>query len=258
MREEFVLNSNVFGTNTYLCHYTSFEKLCNILSTMTIRVSLFAKANDIAELESNISCIVNDELEHDMEQYIENRCGYISFSTDKMGYAKLKNSRIGYLIPSMWGIYADKSQGACLILDEKELIKENKLSLSQAKWYKFVNVSYKQFQNPKLISKVTSPEKITYSHYEHILGTKHQSWSHEQERRLIGADLPHSLSLKNGVIQGIILGKHVSLEQKLYLHTIISDFNLVCYGQIDENHIVRQEILGANIFTTDFGTCFLS
>lgn len=247
------MNENVFGNKNYLCHYTSFANLCSILSTMTLRICSFAKSNDIGELESNISCILNSKHVYKIEQYIENHCGYISFSTNKKFSTKFSNPLYGYLIPSMWGIYADKSQGACLVIDEKSLIKENRQLLLCAKWYEFRNISYAKFQGHKLVLSTEDPEEITHSMCRHLLCTKHKSWNHEQERRLVGADLPRSLSLKNNVIRGIVIGKRFSQEQKNHLTSIIKDSNLACYGQINENMFVCQELLGGNVYTSDFG-----
>jgi len=254
MRKEFNLSVRVFGADNYLCHYTSFDSLCSILSTMTLRVSSFACSNDIGELESNISCILSSEKVRQVEQYIENHCSYVSFSIDKRIHAKYADPKCGYLIPSMWGIYADKSQGVCLVIDEKALIRENNSALSHAKWYKFTNIAYSKFQNLQIVSSQDTPDEITQKLYMHLLGTKHVSWSSEQERRLIGVDLPQTLSLKNGVIRGVVIGKRATDRQKEILLSVLNDPNLSCYNQLDKEIFVRQEIIGSNIYTTNFGT----
>lgn len=82
MRKHYSLNPNVFGPNNYLCHYTTFYNLCSILSTMTLRISSYNNSNDIAELDSNISCILNSNKPSEVEQYVANQCGYISFSSN--------------------------------------------------------------------------------------------------------------------------------------------------------------------------------
>lgn len=256
MRKEFNLSVRVFGADNYLCHYTSFDSLCSILSTMTLRVSSFARSNDIGELENNISCILSSEKVRQVEQYIENHCNYVSFSIDKRIHAKYANPKCGYLIPSMWGIYADKSQGACLVIDEKALIHENNSALSHAKWYKFIDITYSKFQNLQIVSSQDTPNEITQELYMHLLGTKHVSWSSEQERRLIGVDLPQALSLKNGVIRGVVIGKRATEEQKEILLSVLNDPNLSCYNQLERDIFVRQEIIGANIYTTNRGTYF--
>ena len=256
MREEYNLEENVFGSDNYLCHYTSFASLCSILSTMTLKVSSFANSNDIGELESNISCILDNNKVKEVESYVENHCGYISFSMNKEADTPYTNPKYGYLIPSLWGIYADKSQGVCIVIDEKSLIEENKDALSHANWNKLIDVSYTRFQSSKLASSKDSPEEIVHSYSQHILGTKHSSWSHEQERRFIGADLPQTLSLKNGVIRGVVIGKRVSSQQKKQLLLTLNNPHLACYNQLENSLFVRQEILGGNIFTTELGTYF--
>lgn len=258
MRKHYSLNPNIFGSNDYLCHYTSFNNLCSILSTMTLRIGSYKNSNDIAELDSNISSLLDSNKQREVEQYIANQCGYISFSTHIWDTQNDVISKVGYLIPSMWGIYADKSRGACMILDKDTLIKENAQILSRAKWFEFIDVSYQQYQGLKLVPKSESIVDIVRQHYKHIIGVKHDSWSFEQEYRFVGDGLPPSLSLMNGVIRGIVIGKESSIEDKIKLLSILNDENLACYNQIDKNSFVVQEIIGANVYTTDFGVYFNS
>ena len=258
MRKYYNLMENVFGPNDYLCHYTSFNNLCSILSTMTLRIGSYKNSNDIAELDSNISSLLDSNKQREVEQYIANQCGYISFSTHIWDTQNDVISKVGYLIPSMWGIYADKSRGACMILDKDTLIKENAQILSRAKWFEFIDVSYQQYQGLKLVTKSESIADIVRQHYKHIIGVKHDSWSFEQEYRFVGDGLPPSLSLMNGVIRGIVIGKESSIEDKIKLLSILNDENFACYNQIDKNSFVVQEIIGANVYTTDFGVYFNS
>lgn len=258
MRKHYSLNPNVFGPNNYLCHYTTFYNLCSILSTMTLRISSYNNSNDIAELDSNISCILNSNKPSEVEQYVANQCGYISFSSNIWDVQNDVISKYGYLIPSMWGIYADKSRGVCLVLDKDILLQENAQMLSRANWFEFIDISYQQYQGLKLVPKTESIEDVVRQNYKHIIGVKHDSWSFEQEHRLIGCGLPPTLSLKNGVIRGIVVGKQSSTEDKNKLLSILNDENLACYNQLDKKCFVIQEIIGANVYTTDFGVYFNS
>ena len=224
---------------------------------MTLSVGSYDNVNDIGELESNISCLMNQNITADVEKYIKKNCGFISFSTNKRRYRKYLNPRYGYLIPSMWGIYADKSKGACLIIDEQALKAVNADSLSHALWYNFLNVKYKRFQGHKIVSIQDTPEFITHNLQTHLLGQKHISWAFEQERRLIGVGLPSSLSLQDSVIVGIIMGKFVSPQQKNHLNSILNNPKEACYN-LDKRIFVRQEILGANMYTTEMGNYFNS
>ena len=250
------LYENVFGREKYLCHYTSFDSLCSIISSMTLRVCSFARSNDIAELESNISCILDTEKKSNIERYIEEKCGYISFSKNKVFEGEKPIPRYGYLIPNMWGIYADKSQGACLVLDEDALIKENVGALNSAEWYSFQDVEYRKFQNLKLTSSKDSIEDTIRGLCTHILGTKHDSWESEQERRLVGVGLPSVLSLKGNAIIGIVIGKRTVSNHRERLLSILGNAQNSCYGILKKDIFVKQEILGNNVFTTGFGTYF--
>lgn len=253
MRSNFDLYPNIFGSTDYLCHYTNFQSLCSILSTMTLRTSSYQYSNDISEIDSNISCILDGEKIIEIEQYLANKCGYISFSINQRDKTNDIITTVGYLIPSMWGIYADKSKGACLILDKDILLQENAKILSDAEWFDFIDISYKQWQGLKLVSKNETVEEVVKKNYEHIVGIKHDSWNFEQEHRLVGCNLPPTLSLRNGVIHGVVIGRNVSMENKSTLLSILNDENLACYNQIDKNKFVIQEILGGIVYTTDYG-----
>jgi hypothetical protein len=227
-----------------------------MLSTMTIKVGSFARVNDIAELENNISCILDSHKEEEVKRYVKEHCGFISFSINKEMYGPNRNPQFGYLIPSMWGIYADKSQGACLVLDEELLKSVNAKVLSEAKWHNFVDIGYTPYQGLKLANSKEKPLEIIQKDYNHILCTKHASWGHEQERRFVGVDTPHTLSLKGGVIRGIIIGQCATDEHKEQLLSVLDDPNLACYGQLDKKIFVKQIIKGTNVYTTYEGRYF--
>ena len=256
MRSFSTLYPNIFGPTNYLCHYTSFENFFSILSTMTLNVCSFENSNDILEIESNISCLGNNQRILEIEQYIANQCGYVSFSINQWDEILNIITSVGYLIPSMWGIYANKSKGVCILLDKDILLQENAKSLSNSLWYSFFNVSYLQIQGQKLVPKTELVEDIVKKNYRHIIGVKHKSWEFEQEFRFVGCGLPSNLSLKNGVIRGVIIGNKSSKEDKEKLLSMLNNKNLECYNQIDKNKFVLQDILGGNVYTSDFGVYF--
>lgn len=248
----------VFRDKNYLCHYTSFDNLCMILSTMTLKVSSFSNSNDIAELENNITCMLDSYKKEEVKRYVKEHCGYISFSINEEIYGHNRNPQFGYLIPSMWGIYADRSKGACLVLDEDIFKSVNKTALSNAKWGDIETINYTPFQPLKLASSKDTSLEIIKKEYKHILCTKHTSWKHEQERRLVGVDLPHTLSLKGGVIRGIVIGQCTTDENKRRLLSIMNDQNLACSGLLDKKTFVKQIVAGTNIYTTEEGIYFTS
>lgn len=245
---------NVFGVEKdWLCHYTSFDNLCSILSTMTLRVSSYERSNDISEMESNIFMILDSSFRERLEQYITRNCGYISFSKNEFDKETDTILSVGYRIPSMWGLYADGSRGACLVLDKEKLEAENSV-LSKHTFNEWLDVDYTKMARSKVVPRNTPLRKIVKDNYKKIFGYKHSSWSHEQERRLIGIDMPPSLSIKNGVIKGIVMGCRSTENDKNRLKTIINDSNLACFGQIDKRQWVWQECLDGDIYTSDLGT----
>jgi len=247
---------NIFGAEQdWLCHYTNFDNLCSILSTMTLKISSYDRSNDISEVESNITMLLDASIEEKLEQYIIQNCGYISFSKNKWNKDRTEIVSVGYRIPSMWGIYADRSRGACLVIDEEKLLDENRdvLAISFNKW---IDVDYNRISLPKLVPRNTPLETIFKDNYKQMLGYKHYSWCFEQERRLIGINLPPSLSLKNGVIKGVVMGCRSTEEDKTRLIKIIKDSKLSCLGNIDMQQWVYQEPLMGDMFTSEAGTYF--
>lgn len=227
-----------------------------ILSSMTLRVSSFAHANDIAELESNMTCIIDSHKKDEINSFMKEHCGYLSFSINKEIYGPMNNPQFGYLIPNMWGIYADKSQGACLVLDEDKLKSVNRELLSLSEWEDFVDVDYTPYEILKCARSKSTPLEIIQREYKHILCTKHASWKSEQERRLVGVNLPSTLSLKEGVIRGIVIGQCATDEHKKQLLSVLNDPNLACYGQLDKKIFVKQIVRGTSVYTTLEGTYF--
>lgn len=245
---------NVFGVEKdWLCHYTNFDNLCSILSTMTLRVSSYERSNDISEIESNIFMLLDSSFRERLEQYIIQNCGYISFSKNKIDKETDTILSVGYRIPSMWGLYADGSRGACLVLDEEKLETENSVLLEHS-FKNWINIDYKNIAPSKIAPHNTNLRQIIENNDKIILGHKHYSWSHEQERRLIGIDMPPSLSIKNGVIKGIVMGCRSTENDKNRLRTILNNSNLACFGQIDKRQWVWQECLGGDIYTSDLGS----
>lgn len=253
--EDFIKDIFPFGYDeNLLCHYTNFDKLCSILSTMTLRISSYEQSNDIGELCNNILQIEKGLKfrNNNITSHIKEKCGYISFS--KTTYDDENGLSVGYLIPSMWGLYADEYKGACLVIDKDKLIEEN-TQLLERLFYKFLDVNYVVDQSLQIQAN-KNWEQIIKEEYQYILGTKHQSWSYEQECRLVGMNLPSSLSLKNGVIKGVVMGSRTTDLNKRQLLNILEDTNLPCYEQISKKCFVQVTQFSKRLFTTELGTYF--
>lgn len=105
----------------HLYHYTSFESAVKIIASKRILFSNMDSVNDINEKNGPIVLNVSgDDAERKIVKILS---GYkqISF-TDDNAPEKGKRGRRGYDIPAMWGHYAEKGKGVCLVFDKQLLI----------------------------------------------------------------------------------------------------------------------------------------
>ena len=113
-----------FQEMSRLYHFTSFDSACKIIKSGKLRFSKAWRLNDLIESDRvvgertiserllvNRPYLLNAEAE--MRKYQQ-----ISFAQDRecngMEY-------LGFDLHSMWGLYADKGYGVCLVLDKDKL-----------------------------------------------------------------------------------------------------------------------------------------
>ena len=88
----------------------------------------------------------------------------------------------GFDLHQMWGLYADKGEGVCLIFDKKELEK----GFGSATLHD--RVSYDKTVDSYYISLSNTADKVSVEIREHaneIFFHKRREWEHEQEYRLL-------------------------------------------------------------------------
>lgn len=123
-------------------HFTSFETALKIIESNSLRFSRLNNMNDFHENgkisfvdNTNHKCIdtfpsnVLDALHDEIYRYRQ-----ISLSTDNS-----KTGKNGFDLHQMWGLYADKGEGACLVFDKDELEKNCDMSHIQASSVNYVN-----------------------------------------------------------------------------------------------------------------------
>jgi hypothetical protein len=82
----------------------------------------------------------------------------------------------------MWGLYADKGEGVCLVFDKNELAKWLDVGMGQER------VSYDDTIESFFISFSNDPQKVpdeVRDHINDIFYHKRKEWEHEQEFRLL-------------------------------------------------------------------------
>lgn len=231
-------NDNI-SKGASLYHYTSIASLVRILENMKLKISKYQDANDLSEVGRFLS--VAPLLSVQLQDFIKNKCGYISFSRDYYLYHKGKRHPLvqkGYFIPTMWAYYADANRGVCIVLNE-DILKHNYSEFRSNTWLQ--NVKYKRFISKDNLAYEDgqSCEDIIRNNHTKLFFYKHKSWSHERERRLCFVNAPQYISIIN-CIEKVILGSNVSTNDKMHIISMINDERYACYNQLAMNQFYMQ------------------
>ena len=162
-----------------LYHFTNFESAVRILASKKFRYSKMDNVNDPNESFRQIYCMLNNvspdsyekigaiikELEHYQQ---------ISFSCDSALFR-------GFNLLNMWGNYADKGYGVCLVFDEDELIKGLQKKC-------FGNIEYINNYDPSISFMANSLDDVVdyvSNNIKSIFFKKSMEWQYEQEFRIV-------------------------------------------------------------------------
>lgn len=184
-----------------LFHFTTAKALIEILSNMTLKSSLISGMNDLNECDIDLN--IPDSYDRlKIKKYIQNHCRLISFSKN---YKNRDIIAFGSNHPRMWAQYAKNNTGACIVINEKNLLNEN-ADLFKGVDSPFRNVKY---ENPELFDKYiyTDEKNFVDNYFEQIFFNKHIDWEKEDERRFFFIDGPEEISI-NGCVEYVILGKN--------------------------------------------------
>ena len=165
-------------------HYTSYQTALKILESKALRYGRLSAMNDIHENDklfctdwegpigrNKFSPEILDELEQEVYRYRQ-----ISFSIDT-------DSKKGFDLHQMWGMYADKGNGVCLVFDKEMLEKEvadNSVRINEVSYNQ--NVDSSVFSKAGVLSDV--PKEIREKAND-IFFCKREEWEHEQEWRIL-------------------------------------------------------------------------
>lgn len=175
-----------------LFHYTRFESALKIISTKKLLFGDFSKMNDISE-----SCreVFNKLAEEELRKYKS-----LSFTFDTRG-------KRAFEIDSLWGYYAEKGNGACLVFDKEKIIK---VFNSFDAFHRRGRIRYlRRFTNALFLNARTKSEAIKEieAKYKDIFFTKSLDWAKENEFRLLirseDSSSPY-LNIENALIAVII------------------------------------------------------
>ena len=173
-----------FEKTEKLYHFTSFDTALKIIESNCLRYGKLNNMNDIHENDKIVFVDANnhptdkfpsdvlDELYDEIYKYRQ-----ISLTADDN-----EGDKDGFDLHQMWGLYADKGEGVCLIFDKKELEK----GFGSATLHD--RVSYDKTVDSYYISLSNTADKVSVEIREHaneIFFHKRREWEHEQEYRLL-------------------------------------------------------------------------
>lgn len=180
----------------HIFHYTSFECAIKILLSGFLRFGTFENMNDIAEVKRDYLANISDEEINKIFSLYRS----ISLTKD-CG----QNDR-GFAIDTLWGYYAEKGNGACLVFDKDRLFREYWKSFAPPGVPDDLEVVYlERFTNAITFGgdNKTQIESEIDNRIQDIFYTKASCWAHEKEIRLI-TKKQKELPINDSVI-GIIL-----------------------------------------------------
>ncbi len=187
----------------YLYHYTTTEAAIGIISSGEMWFSAVNRLNDINEI-CGPEVLLEDDRDKDRLKDLLKHYTQISLTADKNGH-------YGFDIPAMWGHYAEKGKGVCLIFDKEKILAE----VDRREMYaNFVTYSQDRDLNEILYDKniYNTPEDFILACKNEVFFHKTIDWEYEQEFRLITIDdSPANFAIRDA-IRGIILHGYTKNE----------------------------------------------
>lgn len=160
-----------------LYHYTSFNSFVKIWLTKTLKFGDITDMNDIFESNFSSQCHSIKEMEY-MNLYHEEKKHYkqISLTMDYDSFIQ------GCMSPMMWGQYADKGNGVCIEFDYNKL----KQHIKPTMLHDAVNYVDPLPEPPNITQEVANDfDSFFKIKQKELFFTKHQSWSYENEYRIV-------------------------------------------------------------------------
>lgn len=173
------LTPDLFRQKEKLYHYTSLSAAISILATSKLFMSKLEGLNDINESYRHLSTYVKIDIDEkvlwkrleDAETELKNYW-QTSLSVD--------NPHPGFAIPAMWGHYAERGFGVCIVLDKRDIISK----LSQSDRYTYGQVTYSEDYGGGICIDGDTIEYFENNKKE-IFFKKTKDWECEQEFRII-------------------------------------------------------------------------
>lgn len=165
-----------------LYHFTTYDSACMILKSKQLKFGKHFRMNDLIESEKIVFQRTYIDMGKDKYNglYAEkemNRYQQISFAQDRVIGGTLYE---GFNLHTMWGLYAERGYGVCLVFDK------DKLKLGENDYAR--DVVYEDWVMPGYVFKNHSKAGIRaeiWHRRDEIFFIKRKEWEREQEFRII-------------------------------------------------------------------------
>lgn len=174
-----------FNDTEKLYHYTTFDSAIKILQSRTLLFGRLKDMNDINELyrpmvpdfNPNRQAENNDKLYDNLEKE-PNKYQQISLTMD--------GRRYGFDIPAMWGHYANKGKGVCLVFDKNKFV--NRLKEEHKRHLLYGKIIYTNNFSPTIFCRTKTDDTIipfAKKEEKDWFFRKTKDWQYEQEYRVL-------------------------------------------------------------------------
>lgn len=203
------MNAKDFISIPKLYHYTTFDNAIKIVLGKSLKFGRLPFMNDYLESNKMFGCSIHTE-KHVLDTISKEILSYqqISLTMDS-------KSKLGFDISAMWGHYADKNHGVCIVFDKNKLVeilkKQNCLynavqyRKDACRWYSI------------MVEKNRQVKPYIQHHIYSIFFRKTPDWGYEQEFRIISQREGDSfLPIEDSII-GVILNGHALSHEEIEL-----------------------------------------
>lgn len=177
----------LFKQTEKLYHFTAFDTALKIIESNSLR---FGKLNNMNDLHENDKISFVDTNGQPMDDFPSDVLDALHDEIYKYRQISLtaedKSGDInGFDLHPMWGLYADKGEGVCLVFDKKVLMKSpDMLYITHDR----VNYDKPEKLESFAISVSKKPEEVVNEvrgKIKELFFHKRKEWEHEQEYRLM-------------------------------------------------------------------------
>lgn len=234
-----------------LYHYTKLNCAIQIILSNSLKFGRLGDMNDVNEAYKRISYAYRTSVKTENVQNELKRYRQISLTMDGSSYQ-------GFDISAMWGHYAEKGKGVCLVFDKRKLLKCLSSDMHSCK------VNYKRkFKGYIHINSENIGKSLERKQKEFFF-TKSSDWKYEQEFRIItkidsGSD-DLFLDFKDSLI-AVVLQYADGCDNYMPINdTVFSSLNFKILDKIVKRNMLileKGDLFGETNLRNSDGGCFI-